>query len=1242
MTRIKPFFLLLLLAAAGSKLVAAPVLYPLTNPSFESPTLSPFNTWSNGVSGWQYEGAMRTTYASTSPPSSPAPQGNQYVYASSNNWHLYQQTGTLQANTRYWFKVALYPLATGTSRAEVFIEETDTWQGTFAVARNNPSWDESIRDFELPAGQWTTVTIGFNSAEWAHLVGRNFRIRVSGSHLAVDHARLLRDNDVHTFYFANSGSDSNSGTTETTPWQTFNKLAEWLPLQPGERVLLKRGDTFSHELYLKGKGTAAAPIELGAYGTGPKPVISRSDLANDICVKWDSPSFARISQLDCRNSKLGIYLRYHYPPDPSNPSQPLEIPNNQDVRIDSCNFKDMTDGTLDPSAHDYEFAYSDAIFLGGHDWISNVNTNTFYTFLDGLRITNCVAENTAHGFGTGWYYPHMSYSRLRNLIMEDNVAINCLNGWTSLISVEGGHMKRCHSIGGGGKDTWAGTTLGMLQSVRNYLIQDCVFAYCDRAQSGDGSGMDFEGNTIDVTFDRNIIHQNDASAILILSTDGPNQNLVISNNVLYGNARNPWNSNINSEIQGSYASHTGCQIINNGIYRNSPAISYLSSGNWSGFTISGNREGTNIQTNTSWNFNQDGNLDGWSGFNDWTLPEAAVGKLQGISGVDPYVHSPPVFINPYLTPYVWIRMKQSAGNFAQLFYLTEKDKIWNETKSHAFPIIADGQYHDYFINLQTAGANTVVTQIRLDPTVESGSAMAIDFVRMTASTDPGQAPPARPAAVPLEAVFTSIASEDGHVLESSRNSGAGGSTDATGTTFRIGDDQNNRAYRPILSFDTSSLPDNAIITEATFGVTRNGNLIGKVPIGEAGRTFGEILVDVIGGSFNGNSSLENADWQAVPGKAAVSKLAYPAYNDGMTIFSRLPTADLGHVNRSGRTQFRIRYEIDDDNDNTEDYSSYATANHGTASFRPKLTVKYLTNRPPVFLASPYVASATVGGAFSGQLAASDPDSGNTLTFSRFRGPAWLTVSPSGTLGGTPDRGAAGSNSFTASVTDASGASDYATLEIEVAPGMAVINLGDLEHVYDGKSKSATASTAPADLNVALTYNGSPHEPSAVGTYVVAATVTSPGYLGFASDTLVITAKPDANGNGMLDAWETVKFGNAEPGANLPGDDADGDGISNLLEYAFDSEPRSPTASPAEADFAQVGDGKYLRLRVPKNPAATNLSYFIEVSNDLQEGSWSSLQTIIEEDEATHLTVRDHVEVSAAERRFIRLRVVVNP
>lgn len=72
--------------------------------------------------------------------------------------------------------------------------------------------------------------------------------------------------------------------------------------------------------------------------------------------------------------------------------------------------------------------------LGGHDWISDVGTNTYYTFLDGLTITNCVAENRAHGFGTAWYYPVIYRSRLKNLVMEDNYrkSMYCNREWTPI------------------------------------------------------------------------------------------------------------------------------------------------------------------------------------------------------------------------------------------------------------------------------------------------------------------------------------------------------------------------------------------------------------------------------------------------------------------------------------------------------------------------------------------------------------------------------------------------------------------------------------------------------------------------------------------------------------------------------------------------------------------------------------------------------------------------------------------
>ncbi len=94
------------------------------------------------------------------------------------------------------------------------------------------------------------------------------------------------------------------------------------------------------------------------------------------------------------------------------------------------------------------------------------------------------------------------------------------------------------------------------------------------------------------------------------------------------------------------------------------------------------------------------------------------------------------------------------------------------------------------------------------------------------------------------------------------------------------------------------------------------------------------------GSLNGIYALENADWQAVPSKAGATKFAWPAYYDFMTLNSRLEAADNLLIKKTGKTQFRIRYGLDDDNDNTADYISYATSNHATAAYRPKLKVKY--------------------------------------------------------------------------------------------------------------------------------------------------------------------------------------------------------------------------------------------------------------------------------------------------------------
>jgi hypothetical protein len=68
---------------------------------------------------------------------------------------------------------------------------------------------------------------------------------------------------------------------------------------------------------------------------------------------------------------------------------------------------------------------------------------------------------------------------------------------------------------------------------------------------------------------------------------------------------------------------------------------------------------------------------------------------------------------------------------------------------------------------------------------------------------------------------------------------------------------------------------------------------------------------------------------------------------------------------------------------------------------------------------------------------------------------------------------------------------------------ATVVLGNLNQTYDGTARSVTATTTPAGLMVAFTYDGSPNAPTNVGTYVVIGTVVDAIYVGSATNSLVV-------------------------------------------------------------------------------------------------------------------------------------------
>ena len=77
-----------------------------------------------------------------------------------------------------------------------------------------------------------------------------------------------------TYYVSSSmGGDANSGTSLSAPWKTLAKVNA-ATLQPGDSVLLRRGDVWNESLVPSASGTQTSPISFDAYGTGAAPNLT--------------------------------------------------------------------------------------------------------------------------------------------------------------------------------------------------------------------------------------------------------------------------------------------------------------------------------------------------------------------------------------------------------------------------------------------------------------------------------------------------------------------------------------------------------------------------------------------------------------------------------------------------------------------------------------------------------------------------------------------------------------------------------------------------------------------------------------------------------------------------------------------------------------------------------------------------------------------------------------------------------
>ncbi|QHW33494.1 right-handed parallel beta-helix repeat-containing protein [Paenibacillus rhizovicinus] len=101
-----------------------------------------------------------------------------------------------------------------------------------------------------------------------------------------------------TYYVSAAGSDSNNGTSSTTPWKTLSKVSG-AAFGAGDKILFRSGDSWSGQLLINDSGASGNPVTVGAYNTGSKPLINGG--GNSAAILIDGASYVTVDGVAVTN-----------------------------------------------------------------------------------------------------------------------------------------------------------------------------------------------------------------------------------------------------------------------------------------------------------------------------------------------------------------------------------------------------------------------------------------------------------------------------------------------------------------------------------------------------------------------------------------------------------------------------------------------------------------------------------------------------------------------------------------------------------------------------------------------------------------------------------------------------------------------------------------------------------------------------------------------------------------------------
>jgi hypothetical protein len=310
-----------------------------------------------------------------------------------------------------------------------------------------------------------------------------------------------------TYYVdAASGDDANSGRTPSRAWAGLAKVNA-TTFQPGDRILLRSGSTWTGQLWPKGSGAADRPIVIDRYGGVSNPIIHGAGTAED-AVKLYNQEFWEIRNIEVTNTGANVRARR---------GVHLILDNYGTARSVIVSHVVVHDVNGDLNNKD----------TGGIIW--SIHGEKRPSRFDGLTIDHCsvykvdrqgIAGQSSHWMRKFWF-PSLRV-RIRHNSVEDIGGDGIIPWACDGLLAEFNVAKRCNQ-----------RSQGFNAGIWTWSCDNSIFQYNESYMTGgtkDGEGFDSDYNSRNAIFQHNYSHDNEGGFMLICN-NGKHKNDVNVGNI---------------------------------------------------------------------------------------------------------------------------------------------------------------------------------------------------------------------------------------------------------------------------------------------------------------------------------------------------------------------------------------------------------------------------------------------------------------------------------------------------------------------------------------------------------------------------------------------------------------------------------------------------------------------------------------------------------------------------------------